>query len=342
MTFRKVLVPADRNTVLGDAAESGQHALVEIVVECFEVSDRLWRVLAVADEVGRQRLDLQRVDADDAEPFVQKIMRQRITRRPEPHDQRIRAVIGQCVGTADVQRIPARQQTVDLEPIRHEQDVGQHVRLDLRDVDGLRLLIDAALHAVVADAMPGARAHRIVDDDQGQRPDVVALPLDQVHLGDLLFERAAGDVDAERIDLVAVVLAITHAFGARIRIAVVAIDAVIDLVEDVPRIGARVGQCETVAATTRPRMPLPDPIAFACLDLVRHQRVEMGFLGFLEADPIRDGPRQIRIDLREMRPAPDDFQQRRDELVIGALERRDKSYGGSTVGTESSAQLTNG
>ena len=105
---------------------------------------------------------------------------------------------------------------------------------------------------------------------------------------------------------------------------------------------ALIGQRETIAATTRPRMPLPDPIAFACLDLVRHQRVEMGFLGFLEADPIRDGPRQIRIDLREMRPAPDDFQQRRDELVIGALERRDKSYGGSTAGTESIAQLPNG
>ena len=88
--LQEILVPADRNAVLGNAAESGQHALVEIVVERFEISDRLRRVLAVADEIGRQWLDLQRVDADDAEPLVQKIMREGIAGRPEPHDQRIR------------------------------------------------------------------------------------------------------------------------------------------------------------------------------------------------------------------------------------------------------------
>ena len=169
--------------------------------------------------------------------------------------------------------------------------------------------------------MPRARAHRIVDDDQRQSADVVALPLDQVHLGDLLFERAAGDVDAERIDLVAQVLAIAHAFGAGIRIAVVAIDAVIDLIEDVPRVATRVGQRKAIAATTRRRTPLPDRVAFAYLGLVRNQSVEMGLFRLLEADPIRDGHRQVRIDLCQMRPAPDHLEQSRDELAIGELER---------------------
>ena len=36
----------------------------------------------------------------------------------------------------------------------------------------------------------------------------VALPFEQVHLGDLLVERAAVEVDAERVDLVAAVLAL--------------------------------------------------------------------------------------------------------------------------------------
>ena len=40
------------------------------------------------------------VDADDAEAFVQKIMRERVTRRPEAHDQHILAVVGQRIRAA--------------------------------------------------------------------------------------------------------------------------------------------------------------------------------------------------------------------------------------------------
>ena len=119
-------------------------------------------------------------------------MRQRVAGRPEPDDQDVAAVVGQRIGPLDVERIPARQQPVDLDAPRHVEHVGQHAGLDLRDVDRFLLLIDAGLHAVVADAMTGARAHRVVDDDDRQRAERIAALAQRVHLGDLLVERAAG------------------------------------------------------------------------------------------------------------------------------------------------------
>jgi hypothetical protein len=64
---------------------------------------------------------------------------------------------------------------------------------------GSCFLEDARLHAVVADpvAVPG---HRVVEDDQRQRADRVAGLAQRVHLGDLLVEWAAGELDAERVD----------------------------------------------------------------------------------------------------------------------------------------------
>ena len=99
---------------------------------------------------------------------------------------------------AQVERIPAREQAVDLEAPRQLEHVLQRARLGLRDVDRLLLLVDARLHAVVADAVPGRRAQRVVDHDDRERADRVAFGLRLVELGDLLVERAAGERHAER------------------------------------------------------------------------------------------------------------------------------------------------
>ena len=52
-----------------------------------------------------------------------------------------------------IQRIPAREQRIDLEPERKMQHVCKDACLDLRDVDRRLFLENAGLHAVVADAM---------------------------------------------------------------------------------------------------------------------------------------------------------------------------------------------
>ena len=66
-----------------------------------------------------QRLDLQAVDADDAEPFVDQVVRQRVAGGAEADDEDVLAVVRQRVGPADVQRIPAREQAVDFDAPRH-------------------------------------------------------------------------------------------------------------------------------------------------------------------------------------------------------------------------------
>ena len=106
---------------------------------------------------------------------------------------------------AQVERVPAGQEAVDLEAPRQRQHVLQRAGLDLRDIDRLLPLVDAGFHAVVADAVPGRGAERVVDRDDRQRADAVAARLDDVHLRDFLVERAAVQGDPE------------HAFAERCR-----------------------------------------------------------------------------------------------------------------------------
>ena len=65
--------------------------------------------------------------------------------------------------------------------------------------DRFLLLEDAGLHAVIADAVAGAGAHRVVERDEGHRREDVALLPHGVHLAYLLVQRAAGERDAERV-----------------------------------------------------------------------------------------------------------------------------------------------
>src|SRR5205823_4570489 len=97
--------------------------------------------------------------------------------------------------------IPSGEQAEDLEAPQQEKNVGEDARLDLRNVDRILLLVDAGLHAVVADPMAGTGAHRIVDHHHRQTGDAVAVSAEEVHLADALVERAAGERNAERIRL---------------------------------------------------------------------------------------------------------------------------------------------
>ncbi len=196
---QEVLVPPNGDAVFGHAAEPLEYPFVEQLVDIVPALERSRRTVALAGERGRQRLDLETVDGDNAEAFVEQVMRQRVAGRTQPDDQHVASVVRQRIRPIHVERIPARQQAVDLDAPRHLQHVGQDARFDLRDVDRLLLLVDAGLHAVVADAMAGSRAHRIVDGDDGQRADgITGLP-HHVHLGDLLVQRAAGQRNAERV-----------------------------------------------------------------------------------------------------------------------------------------------
>ena len=150
--------------------------------------------------------------------------------------------------------------------------------------DRFLLLVDAGLHAVVADPVTGAREHRVVDRDDGQRADGVAALARGVHLRDLLVQRAARQLDAERVlgDLARLV---ADALGAAVLVALVAEDAVMDLAQHLAGGEARVGQREAVS---------PAQLAIGAGDDARegartlhvHEMVGVERLGKLERHPV--------------------------------------------------------
>ena len=192
------LVPAHGDAVLGDAAESGRHPLVERRTE--RVVDPLD---GTGDQVLRDRLDLEPVDADDAEPLVQEMVRERVAGGAHADHQHVHAGVGPRVLPLEPQRVPPGEQAPDLESPADAQDVAQDARLDLRNVHRILLLVHAGLHAVVADAVPRPWRHRIVDADQRQRGEEIALPGRGVHFGDALLERAPGQRRSQRVLAVA-------------------------------------------------------------------------------------------------------------------------------------------
>src|SRR5205085_12322140 len=115
-------------------------------------------------------------------------------------------------------------------------------------VHRILLLVDARLHAVVADPVAGPRSHGIVDADQRQRGKEITLPRRGVHLGDALLERAPGERRPERVLAVAGRVLLRKPLGAGVLLALVAVDAVVDLAADLARGHARVGEAEAVAA----------------------------------------------------------------------------------------------
>ena len=256
--LEEVLVPADSDAVLGDAAETRHHPVVERFGQGRRIEDGHERHARAGDgdagEVFRQRLDLEAVDAHDRVPVVHQEVRQREAGRPHADDQHALARRGRGARLPQVEGIPARQQRVDLEAPGQRQHVLQDPRLGLRNVDRVGLLVDAGLHAVVADPVPGRGDQRIVDADHRQRTQRHAFGAQLVKLGDLLLQRAAGERDAERALLERVRkhravgrLLLGQAVRARVLALLVAPDAVVRLVECGDQVHPPVGQREAVA-----------------------------------------------------------------------------------------------
>ena len=200
--LEEVLIPAHRDAILGDAAKAGHHARFERLVERGDIPDGV-EGHAVAQrgfsgQRRRQWLDFQSIDADYRVSVVEKMVRERKSRRTHADHQHPLAGRLCRYRTPEIERIPAREQAVQLESPRQRQHILQRARLRLRNVDRFLLLVNARFHAIVANAMTGGGDHRVIDADHRQRADRPAFGAELVKLRDFFFERTAGQYHAER------------------------------------------------------------------------------------------------------------------------------------------------
>jgi hypothetical protein len=111
--------------------------------------------------------------------------------------------------------------------------------------------------------MPGSGRHWIVDGDDRQRAHGVALLLHHVHLRNLFIQRATGQGYAKN-GLLELAGFLFQAGGAAVLALIVALDAVIGLIER--------------AFQTHPRIGQPEPFPFAPVFLGKAQLGDSAFV----------------------------------------------------------------
>ena len=129
--------------------------------------------------------------------------------------------------------------------------------------------------------MAGGGAHRIVDDHDGERAERMALGLREIHLGDFLVERTAGEHDAE-LALLELAGLLLEPLRATVLALVVTPDAVVGVIERAGEIGARIGQREAVAGAAMRGRQLEHGDAVDDLGLDRHQMQRIDLVRHLE------------------------------------------------------------
>src|SRR5215472_6748730 len=110
-------------------------------------------------------------------PVIDQVVCQCKTGRAEPDDEHLVPSRRPRQWPPDVERIPAGQQRIDFETPGQPEHIFQSAGFDLWDVDRILPLIDAGLHTVVADAVPGRRTERVVDSDNSEGADRVPARL---------------------------------------------------------------------------------------------------------------------------------------------------------------------
>ena len=152
-----------------------------------------------------------------------------------PHDRALK-----------VEGVPAGEQGVDFKAPGKFKYIFKGTGLNLWNINRFLFLEDAGFHAVITDAVAGAGDHGVINCDDGEGSDGVALLLNCVHLGDLFFERAAGQFDAEDAGFKRSVF-LVQSGGAAVFALVVAFDAVVGLVEGTGEVGSGVSKLEAFA-----------------------------------------------------------------------------------------------
>jgi hypothetical protein len=110
--LQEILVPADRDPVLGHSAEARHYAVVQRLINLANIADGPERRAPAqcihATNLFRQRLDLQPVNSHYGVAIVHQIVRQRESGRAQPYHQHFVSAGSQRQRPREIQRIPAR------------------------------------------------------------------------------------------------------------------------------------------------------------------------------------------------------------------------------------------
>jgi len=125
--LEEVLVPAHRDAVLGDAAETRHHPAAEGLAQVVDVLDgsELGPVpqRVHARDLRIQGLDLQAVDADHRVAVVHQVVSGRKAGGAETHHENSFSRGRPGIGAPQVEGVPAREQRIDLEAVGELKDV---------------------------------------------------------------------------------------------------------------------------------------------------------------------------------------------------------------------------
>ena len=199
--LKEVLVPANGDAIFGDAAETGHDAFIEPFVDFGDVTEGAEFGTAAqgidAGNIGRKGFDFEAVDGENGVAIIHQVMRKGEAGGTKANDQDFKTGGRAHEGAREMQGVPAREQAIDFEAPGEFQNVFERAGFDLRNIDRLLLLEDAAFHAVITDAVPGGGGHGVVNGDDGEGSDGIALALHLIHFGDFFVEGAAGQLDSE-------------------------------------------------------------------------------------------------------------------------------------------------
>ena len=91
---------------------------------------------------------------------------------------------------AQIKRIPPGKKTINFKTPGQLEHILERARFSLGNIDRFLFLVNAGLHAIVANPVTRASTHGIIHHDHRQAADGDPLSLELVKLGNALFQRA--------------------------------------------------------------------------------------------------------------------------------------------------------
>ena len=216
-------------------------------------------VLRNSSQMRRQRLNLETIHRHHIVSVIHQVVCQRVARRTQSHHQNLITTGDTRNRTSIIERIPTSQQRINLKTPRQRQHILENARFHLRNIHRILFLINARLHAVIANAMPRSRQHGIINTRNRQCPDGQRILFCLMHLGYFLLKRTPRQLFAKNIPMKKSLLIFfgCQAFGTRVLALMVTQNAIRHLRQCLTGVIALIGQGKSRA---RPQMGILIPL----------------------------------------------------------------------------------